>query len=197
VDGVRGGDPQAWDRLVGELTPMLRSIARRHRLTEADCADVVQTVWLRLAENLDVVRDGNRVAGWLATTARRESLRVSRRREQPVEAWVFEAEDGAPSPEQRLVDRDEAARVRSALRRLPARDQRLLGVLMRDPAPAYVDVAAELGIPIGSIGPTRARALARLRRQLEHPHLQVVEPVPADARPLPSSPRTGDPLSAA
>lgn len=195
VDEVRGGDHRAWDRLVVELSPMMRSIARSYRLNEADCADVVQTVWLRLAEHLDVVRDGTRVAGWLATTARRESLRVSRQREVPSEPRVFEVEDRAPSPEQQLVDRDEVARAHSALRRLPLRDQRLLTVLMRDPAPAYTEVATELGIPVGSIGPTRARALTRLRRQLEHPYLRAVAPADSAVRGRPT--RLDNPLSAA
>jgi RNA polymerase sigma factor (sigma-70 family) len=204
VDGARGGDREAWDRLVRELTPMLRSVARGYRLGEADCADVVQTVWLRLAENLEVVREGDRVAGWLATTTRREALRVSRRREVPAEPWAFEAEDRAASPEQQVVDRDEVARARCALRRLPLRDQRLLTVLMRSSSPSYTEVAAELGMPVGSIGPTRARALARLRRQLEHPWLDAAgvlhgdpvqeAPVQAAAR---LTARTPGPLSAA
>jgi RNA polymerase sigma factor (sigma-70 family) len=182
VDEVRGGDHGAWDRLVAELSPMMRSIARGYRLDEADCSDVVQTVWLRLTEHLDVVRDGTRVAGWLATTARRESLRVSRRRELPTEPWVLEVEDPAPSPEQQVLDRDEVARAHDALRRLPLRDQRLLTVLTRDPAPAYTEIAAELGMPVGSIGPTRARALTRLRRELEHPYLRAVDPTDHAAR---------------
>jgi RNA polymerase sigma factor (sigma-70 family) len=196
VDEVRDGDHQAWDRLVVELSPMMHSIARSYRLSEADCSDVVQTVWLRLTEHLDVVRDGTRVAGWLATTARRESLRVSRRRELPSEPWVFEVDDREPSPDQQVVDRDEVARAHDALRRLPVRDQRLLTVLMRDPAPAYTEVADELGIPVGSIGPTRARALARLRRQLEHPYLRAVDPADSAIRPR-SRPVADGPLSAA
>jgi RNA polymerase sigma factor (sigma-70 family) len=176
---------------------MMRSIARSFRLNDADCSDVVQTVWLRLAENLDLVREGDRVAGWLATTTRRESLRVSRRREVPSEPWAFEAEDGAASPEQVLVDQDEVEQARRALRRLPLRDQRLLTALMRTPSPAYTEVAAELGMPVGSIGPTRARALARLRRQLEHPYLEAVGPVAVVALLTTRPATTDDPLSAA
>jgi RNA polymerase sigma factor (sigma-70 family) len=204
VDGARGGDREAWDRLVRELTPMLRSVARGYRLGEADCSDVVQTVWLRLAENLEVVREGNRVAGWLATTTRREALRVSRGREVPAEPWAFEGEDTTASPEQQVVDRDEVARARCALRRLSLRDQRLLTVLMRSSSPSYTEVAAELGMPVGSIGPTRARALVRLRRQLEHPwldtagalHADPVEEAPVQAAARLTA-RTAGPLSAA
>jgi RNA polymerase sigma factor (sigma-70 family) len=147
---------------------MLKAIARRHRLRDADAADVTQTTWLRLAENLGRLQDPGRVGAWLVTTARRECLRTIRvsSRELP------DAEPPEPlRPDPRPVDgnllaaeRDEA--LWSAFRRLPARDQALLQMLVADPQPCYEEIAATLQMPIGSIGPTRGRALARLRGEL-------------------------------
>lgn len=178
---ARGGDSQAWQSLMDEFTPMMRRNARRFRLSEADCADVVQTVWMRFAEKGDRIKDGACIAGWLATTTRRESMRMASRREFPAEMDVHEPSDGSPTPEQLVIDADEASRVRKALRRLPDRDQRLLTLLMTAPSPAYRSVAAEMGLAVGSIGPLRGRALDRLRQELEDLELLEAgkEPSPA------------------
>lgn len=169
VSRAAAGDWAAWEGLVQRYTGLLWATARSFRLGEADSADVVQTCWLRLAEHLDRLRTPAAVGGWLATTARRECLRLlrSHAREQPRELGA-EADwpDGDPSPEHQVADRDRNRRLRAALRRLPARDQQLLQVLAASPPPSYQQVAAALGMPIGSIGPTRARTLARLRHQL-------------------------------
>lgn len=162
------GDGQAWRSLVDEFTPMMRGNARRFRLSEADCADVVQTVWMRFAEKGAGIKDTACIAGWLATTTRRESMRMASRREFPAEPDVHEPSDVSPTPEQLVIDADEASRVREALRRLPARDQRLLTLLVTAPPPAYRFIAAEMGLAVGSIGPLRARALDRLREELEN-----------------------------
>lgn len=163
------GDREAWAELVGRYTGLLWSVARSYRLGPEDSADVVQTCWLRLAGNLGRIRDGAAVGGWLATTARRECLRLLRTRAREHlsdldEAAQWPAEE--PTPEDRVAERDRDQRLLAAVRRLPERDQRLLRVLAASPPPSYAEVAAALDMPIGAIGPTRARCLARLRREL-------------------------------
>lgn len=162
------GDRNAWNQIVEEFDGMLRAVARAHRLSEADAADVMQTTWVRLAENLNRLKDPSRVGAWLATTARRECLRTLRAsaRELP------DATPPEPTPcDRRSIDAEllEAERYQelwSAFRRLPARDQALLRMLVADPPRSYADIGDALEMPIGSIGPTLRRALDRLRREL-------------------------------
>jgi RNA polymerase sigma factor (sigma-70 family) len=144
---------------------LLWSITRSHRLAVADAADVVQTTWLRLVEHLGRITDPERLPGWLATTARREAQRVARRADwpRPGDEFGFLPDDG-PSPGARLLRDERDAALWSALALLDEACQLLLRALMTDPAPAYADVAAALGMKVGSIGPTRGRCLAKLRR---------------------------------
>jgi RNA polymerase sigma factor (sigma-70 family) len=167
------GDRRAWSELVEEFEGMLWAIARGHRLCHADGADVVQTTWLRLAENLDRLRDPARLGAWLATTARRECLRTLRAstREHPDPAPPEAIDRENPPIDGALIEAERDAALRSALERLPARDQALLLMLVADSPPSYEEIGAALSMPIGSIGPTRGRALARLRGQLERREL--------------------------
>lgn len=163
------GSEEAWAALVDRYTGLLWAVARSFRLGEASSADVVQTAWLRLAENLDRLRDPDRVGAWLATTARREALRMLNRRakESPMDlVGDLERVSEAGGPECDALAEDRDARVRRAFVRLPQRDQQLLRLLMASPPPSYLDVSAAMDMPVGSIGPTRARCLARLRREL-------------------------------
>jgi RNA polymerase sigma factor (sigma-70 family) len=166
VAAAARGDQAAWNRLVDRHSSLLWTVARAHRLSSDDAADVVQTTWLRLVEHLPEIRNPDGVGAWLATTARRESLRVLRtgRRSEPVEA-IEAVADGAELDDRLLRDERDAA-VARAFARLPARDQALLRLLTLDPAPSYEEIGAALAMPIGSIGPTRGRALERLRREL-------------------------------
>jgi RNA polymerase sigma factor (sigma-70 family) len=163
------GDERAWSELVAEFEGMLWAIAHWHRLSHADRADVVQTTWLRLAENLGRLREPGRLGAWLATTARRECLRSLRTsaRELP-DAEPPEVVDAhAPPIDRGLIEAERVAALRSALRRLPDRDQTLLQMLVAETPPSYQEIGLELEMPIGSIGPTRGRALERLRQELE------------------------------
>jgi RNA polymerase sigma factor (sigma-70 family) len=169
VNAAGAGDQSAWSRLVQEFGSMIWAIARAHRLGDADAADVSQAAWLALLENITRLNNPAGVGAWLATTARRECLRVLRgggRR-------VLFGDDG-PEPESPepplgdtllITERDEA--LWRSFSRLRATDQALLRLLTADPRPPYEEIAAALDIPIGSIGPTRQRALARLRDQLD------------------------------
>jgi RNA polymerase sigma factor (sigma-70 family) len=165
-----GGDQQAWDSIVAAYGEMVWGIARSYRLSNTDAADVVQATWLKLVEHVGDIRDGDRLGAWLATTTRREALGLLRRskRDIPVEdAGIADADDReAEGPEQRALRNDEDRTLWRAFRRLNGPCQRLLRVLMVDPAPPYIEVAAVLGMPVGSIGPTRARCLSTLRGYL-------------------------------
>jgi RNA polymerase sigma factor (sigma-70 family) len=166
---IRTGDPGAWEEIVRRFDGMLRAVVRRHRLSGADAADIVQTTWLRLAENHDRLRDPSRVGAWLATTARRECLRTLRglARELPDEQAHDVPDRDLARIDQRLLLADRDRELWSALARLPKRDQMLLRMLIAEPQPSYQEIAGVLGMPVGSIGPTRGRALGRLRRELE------------------------------
>lgn len=168
VAGATAGDQRAWDALVERYTSLLWAIARSYRLPPADAADVVQTTWLRLVEHLERIADPDRLPGWLATTARRECLRLLRRAEREVysESGVRDAPDDGAPPDAALLSGERDATLWAAFARLDDYCQRLLRVLSTDPPPPYAVVAAALDMKIGSIGPTRARCLAKLRQLL-------------------------------
>jgi RNA polymerase sigma factor (sigma-70 family) len=169
VDRAAVGDPAAWDELVARFAGLVWSIARGYGLGPADAADVSQTCWLRLAENLDRINDRERVGAWLATTARRESLAVLKRgRRQVPSGMHFEEElTYDPEPDVSLLHKERAAALFDAFGDLPALCRTLLRVLLSDPAPSYAEVSENLDMPVGSIGPRRARCLERLRVTVE------------------------------
>jgi RNA polymerase sigma factor (sigma-70 family) len=168
VHAAADGDQRAWEALVGRFNGLVWSVARAHGLSRADAADVSQTAWLRLVEHLHRLRDPERVGTWLASTARHEALRTLRRgrRQVPVgdAAELEGAGPPAESPEASALASERNDLLWRAFAELPPRCQRLLRVLMADPAPSYQQVAVALEMPIGSIGPTRGRCLYRLRQ---------------------------------
>jgi RNA polymerase sigma factor (sigma-70 family) len=173
---ARDGDQQAWDALVERHAPLIWSICRRYRLRSADAEDVAQTVWLRLVGQLDKVRDPAAIGGWLATTTRRECCRVLRAARRPQAAWpVPDAEtipdEQAKAAEQELLAAEHHAALREALTHLTPCCQQLLATLTADPPVPYAQISARLGIPVGSIGPTRGRCLDKLRR---HPAIAAL-----------------------
>ncbi len=165
------GDRRAWERLVEQYARLIWSSTVEFKLIESDAADVVQTTWLRLLQHIDRIEYPDRVGSWLAATARNECLRslaarkrVDLRHEddelQSVAVYASEVDE-------RLLAEERAQVVREALSRLPRRWQRLLEMLMADPPVPYTEISDQLGLPIGSIGPTRGRCLARLRVLLQ------------------------------
>jgi len=169
------GDKQAWDALVERYAPLIWSICRRYRLGNADAEDVNQSVWLTLVSHLSVLREPAALPGWLATTTQRECGRVLRaaRRTQPG-GQVLEdsiADVQAATAEEELLKAERQAALREAFTCLPPGCQRLLAMLIQDPPVPYAQISAELGIPVGSIGPSRARCLAKLRR---HPAITAL-----------------------
>ena len=177
VRGAVGGDEVAWRGLVTRFSGLVWAIARAHRLGNADAADVFQTTWLRLAEHIGRIEHPDRVGAWIATAARRECLQSLRSSAKVVltddaerldltPAGGNPTEDAVLAAEQEKEDADRAAALWRAFSRLPSRCRELLRVLMASPPPSYAEVAAALGLPLGSIGPTRARCLARLREEM-------------------------------
>jgi RNA polymerase sigma factor (sigma-70 family) len=169
VDGAAIGDERAWRELVSRFGGLVGAVARAHRLHEADAADVTQVTWMRLVEHADRLHDPERVGPWLATTARRECLRVLREnaRAATLEEDLTERVDDAPSHGAPLIRRERDAALRTALAALCPRDRRLLRMLVADPRPSYREIGDALGMPVGSIGPTRTRALHRLRHHAQ------------------------------
>jgi RNA polymerase sigma factor (sigma-70 family) len=168
VRSARAGDAGAWDEIVRRYEGLVWATVRSHRLADADAQDAAQATWVRLVRHLGQLRDVHALGGWLATVARRESLRTIRSSQrhvlcQELPELVADEDDVVGG----LEAGRRAAAMREALGRLCERDRALLRMLAADPAPSYAEIGAALDMPIGSIGPTRARALGRLRRQIE------------------------------
>jgi RNA polymerase sigma factor (sigma-70 family) len=170
VSAAAHGDERAWSALVRRLEPAVRAVARRHRLGDADQDEVVQHTWIRLVVHIDSIRDAAALPGWLTTTARRESLRLlSARRDVPVEELQPAETLEAGTLDEQVLDEERRAALHCALDALPPRQRALMRTLVARPALTYDQLSAALGLPKGSIGPTRQRSLARLRRD---PHLR-------------------------
>ena len=176
VTRARNGDQQAWDALVERYAPLIWSICRSHRLGGADADDVGQSVWLQLVDQLDRIRDPAALPGWLATTTRRECVRVLRATHGPRAPGQVPGAGNIPdhqaqAAEQELLAAERHAALREAFTDLPPGDQRLITLLIEDPPVPYAQISARLGIPVGSIGPNRRRCLDKLRR---HPALAAL-----------------------
>lgn len=171
VTAAAAGDQGAWDQLIERFTPLAWWVARAHGLRGDEAADVVQTTWLRLLENLDRIRRPRSLGAWLATTTRRECLRVHRARQREVPTDTYPEtrthQLREASPEVVVLAKSHHELLEQQLAELSPRCQRLLGLLLADPPANYQQVSARLGMPIGSIGPTRARCLNCLRERLE------------------------------
>jgi RNA polymerase sigma factor (sigma-70 family) len=160
------GDPEAWKEIVRRYGGLVSATVRSYRLQNDDVLDAVQMTWLRLVENVHRVQFPERLGAWLATTAQRECLRIIRDRAKLVSDPMAAETVADPSagPEQCLIDVDIAQTLRNLLAQLPPRGQALLRALFADNPRSYAEIAHAIRIPIGSIGPTRARALEQLRR---------------------------------
>lgn len=176
VLAARGGDGRAWQELVRRYDAILWHVARAHRLDTATCADVVQQTWLTALQQIGALREPEAFGAWVRSIARRESLRVAARarRERPLppqwedgDAVEDERSGRRPEPpDDRMMRAQRHRLLEAAMETLPARQRDLLRLLTADPAPSYTEVSRRLGLPIGSIGPTRGRTLARLRAEL-------------------------------
>ena len=176
VARARNGDKRAWDDLVERYAPLVWSICRRHQLSDADAGDVQQNVWLQLVSQLDKIRNPAALPGWLATTTRRECVRVLRAARGPHAAESVPDVETIPDQqaglaEEELLVAERHAALREAFTHLPPRCQQLIALLIEDPPMPYAEISARLAIPAGSIGPTRSRCLDKLRR---HPAIAAL-----------------------
>jgi RNA polymerase sigma factor (sigma-70 family) len=166
VSAARDGSEDALGQIVTEFSPMLWHVARAAGLSPDDAQDVVQTVWMSLLSHLDDIHTPAALAGWLVTTTRREAWRVrgAGRKQVPADQdWLAELPDRGPGSEELAIIGDGRRALWSAIGQLTPRCQELLRIIAFVPRPDYRAVAAELGMPVGSIGPTRGRCLAKLR----------------------------------
>jgi RNA polymerase sigma factor (sigma-70 family) len=175
VDGARDGDQGCWSQLVERHQPIIDAVTRRYRLGREDAADVSQTVWLQLTCHLDSIREPRALPGWIKVTAEREAFRMIRvgRRTTSLEpiAGFYEAQPGSTElrfstvvdeVDADLLRSEEQDAVREGLATLKPNQRDLLLMLVAEPAVPYARISSELGLPIGSIGPTRARCLRKL-----------------------------------
>jgi RNA polymerase sigma factor (sigma-70 family) len=160
-----GGDRSAWDALVDRYHRLVWSVVRGFRLDEAAAADVTQTVWLRLVEHCDRIREPEKLPGWLAATARNEAMRVIKGQQRQVPStFDFDlADDMTPALDERLIDDETRRAVLWAFHQLPPDAQELLRLLCAHPPLDYHTISDLVGRPVGSIGPTRQRILEKLR----------------------------------
>lgn len=172
---ARVGDAAAWDEIVRSYSGLLWATARSFRLQPADASDAVQLTWLRLIENCGHIENPERLAGWLKTTARRECLRISKRATHLTASAevVGDSADPAGGVEGRVIDADTARAIRSLVEELPPRWRSLVTALYIGVPLSYSEITEDLGIPSGSIGPTRARALRQLRCMIEERGLDL------------------------
>jgi RNA polymerase sigma factor (sigma-70 family) len=165
---VSDDDPAAWEEILRRYGMLVTATARSFRLQHIDALDAVQTTWLRLAENTHRIHNPERLAGWLASTARRECLNILR---QAKRTWgisgPIDVADPSMCPEQRAIDADTARTLWTLVEELSPRQRTLLRALFTNDTRPYTEVARTTGIPPGAIGPTRARALTQLRGRLE------------------------------
>jgi RNA polymerase sigma factor (sigma-70 family) len=173
VRAAAGGDARAWEQLVDRFASLVWSICRAHRLTDEDAADAAQLTWLHLLEHLDRIRDPQRLAGWLATTCRRECLALLRKSRSSVSVEAEHMDrlvGGGSAADEPILTAEEHAALWQAFQLLSKWCQEVLRELVIDPddgPPSYRVAAARLQVPVGSLGPTRARCLRQLRNLLD------------------------------
>jgi RNA polymerase sigma factor (sigma-70 family) len=178
----QAGDRAAFDTLVEVVTPLMWRTVRGAGLDQVSGEDVLQTVWMSLLHSADAIRDPQTIVKWLLTSTRREAWRISKRTrvDQHRSAAVFgvDSEEVMQIPGQRVEGPDEIVfrddRQRSLwthVQSLPERCRQLVSVIAFADRPDYARLAESLGMPVGSIGPTRGRCLAKLRERLARdPH---------------------------
>lgn len=170
VRAAAAGDSDAWNRLVQRFGTMVIAVARSCRLNDADVAEVHQVVWLRMVENIGRIEQPERIGAWLATTAKRESLRVVRAKGRLTldhDGLLQRADTTTKPVDAGPIEEERAKAVREAFSRLPAHCQRLLRLMAVDEPLSYKEISRALSMPIGSIGPTRGRCLEHLRKLMD------------------------------
>jgi RNA polymerase sigma factor (sigma-70 family) len=170
VAGAVEGDERSWELLVKRYAGRVWSVVRTYQLNDSDSADVVATTWLRLVQNLKRIREPEAIGAWLAITTKRECLRLLRRnrRERLTDdlSQYESADRPEDEPEARTLLAERDLMVLESMDGLSERCQALLRALLVNPPLSYKEIGAMLGMPTGSIGPTRARCVECLRRRI-------------------------------
>lgn len=170
VAGIRARNEWAWRAMAKRYEPLLRWLTHRYGLSAQDAEDAIQLTWLRCLEHSDQLIDADKLDGWLGTICRRECIRLAtkaRREVQLTELEMVQLIDDRPAesdPSAEAALRDQCARLHDAIMALPARQRMVLVELLKRGEQSYLDLSRRLGLPVGSIGPTRQRAVTRLRR---------------------------------
>ena len=177
VLAARRGDRRAYELLVERHQRQVWAAVRGFRLSEADAGDAVQMTWLRLVENLHRLNDPERVGAWLSTTAKRECLRLIRRRGREIgtsdEFFAAVPDEANPTPEKQVTDDAMDQLLWGFVDELPSRGAHLLRAVTGSDRPAYAEISKQTGMAVGSIGPTRGRYLTRLRKRIEESGLDA------------------------
>lgn len=172
VSQAARGDPAAWEEIIRRYSGLVAAKIRTFRLQDADTLDAMQITWLRLAENIHRIQHPEHLGGWLATTAARVCIYIlhhANRTQSLTDAMVNTLADTTMNPEQRVIEARTAQILHTLVAELPPRRRRLLRALFTDQPPSYAELSSTTGMPLGSIGPARNRALRQLRRML-HDH---------------------------
>ncbi|WP_232666757.1 RNA polymerase sigma factor [Pseudonocardia sp. TRM90224] len=169
VRAARDHDGRAWRELVARYQPVVSGTVAAHRLAEVDAADAIQNTWLRAVEALGSIREPEKMGGWLRTTAVHECFAILRRmkKDKSCEALIDDIASDAPDPEAVLLRNEVRGILDAAVNRLSGRERALIHTLFYSPDPRYEEMSRSMGLPIGSIGPTRQRALRRMRNDRE------------------------------
>jgi RNA polymerase sigma factor (sigma-70 family) len=170
LQGIGNGNPEAWDEILRRYGKLVSTTVRSFRLQEADALDAMQMTWLRLAQNAHRVQFPERLGGWLATTARRECLHILRQAKLGPNLTNVAPEtvsDPSAGPEQLAIDAHTTRTLQKFIDDLSPRQRSLIRILFIDGRCSYAEVARIAGIPLGGIGPTRARALRQLRSKID------------------------------
>jgi RNA polymerase sigma factor (sigma-70 family) len=172
ITAVKWSDEHGWNALIEDYQPIINSVCRRYRLKPEDAADVSQTVWMKVVDHRDRIREPRALPAWIKTTATREALAVLRARDRLTPLDVSQDNSAGwspltPSPyggevDARMLDAERRVAVRDGLAELTESHRALLGLLVADPPTTYQQISVQLGLPVGSIGPTRARCLRKL-----------------------------------
>ncbi|WP_250038033.1 RNA polymerase sigma factor [Paractinoplanes maris] len=169
IERAKNGDRVAWNAIVARFAPLVWSVCLRSGLSRTDAEDACQGVWMRLVEQLDKLREPAALPGWLVTTTRREGIRVQRlaRQRELVERRAVREKEltaGQDLPDHGLLAVERQQALRTAFAELSEPCRRLLTLLLHDPPLPYAEIGARMGRPVGSLGPSRARCLDKLRR---------------------------------
>lgn len=164
LESAATGAESAWREIVARYSTLVYAVCRKHRVTGADADDVSGHVWLSLVTSLATIRCLEALPGWLATTTRRECLKVLRDKERQIPDCREHPVGTQPSADVVVLEEERRRVVLGAVVELSRRDRELLTLLFSDPPASYTEISSSLGIPMGAIGPTRQRCLARARR---------------------------------